>query len=124
GTWLPAQPVGVVIADELPPPPAILSPANGSDVDQRRPAITGTTAPGTLVEVTVDGSAYVAQVDPGGHWMLTLSADLALGEHAISALAADPAQNASDPTSSRFAIIDAGVARGGFASGGLPAPPH
>jgi hypothetical protein len=40
---------------------------------------------------------------------------------AISALATDPAQNASDPT---WAVppSDAGVARGGCASGRVPAP--
>ena len=121
-TSLQAQPVGVVIAEPVVPPPIIESPANGTALAQRRPEITGTTAAGTLVEVSVDGASYVAQVDRSGQWMLSLPADLALGSHSLSALATDPAQNASEKTTSEFQIVDSGVARGGCASGGVPAP--
>jgi outer membrane protein OmpA-like peptidoglycan-associated protein len=119
-TSLPAPSVGIVVSEAVPPPPSIDSPANGTELEKRRPVIAGQTLPGTLVEVSVDGAVYVAQVAAGGQWTLLPPADLALGEHEISASATDPEQNVSDPTTSRFAVVETGVARGGCSSGGTP----
>ena len=119
---LPAQPVGVMISDTVPPSPTIDSPANGTELELRRPVIAGTTLPGTLVEVSVDGVVYVAQMAGNGQWTLLPPADLPVGTHQISASATDPGQNVSDPTSSQFAIVDTGVVRGGCSSGGPPGP--
>jgi outer membrane protein OmpA-like peptidoglycan-associated protein len=119
---LAAEAVDFTVSDTTPPAPTIESPANGAAVDERRPVIAGRTAPGTLVEISVDGRAYVAQVTPDGAWTLLPAADLTLGTHQLVASAMDPEQNVSDATTSRFSIAETGFARGGCASGGLPAP--
>jgi MYXO-CTERM domain-containing protein len=117
-----AEAVSVIISDTVPPPPSIDSPANGTELEQRRPVIQGRTLAGTLVEVSVDGTVFAAQVAGDGQWTLHPPADLSLGTHLITASAVDPAQNVSDPAASRFGIVETGVARGGCASGGVPAP--
>lgn len=121
-TSLPAAAVSIIISDTVPPPPSIDSPADGTELEQRRPVIQGRTLAGTLVEVSVDGTVFAAQVAGNGQWTLLPPADLSLGAHVISASAVDSAQNVSDPAASRFGIVETGVARGGCASGGLPAP--
>jgi outer membrane protein OmpA-like peptidoglycan-associated protein len=118
----PATPVSVIVSDTVPAPPTIESPAPGAEVEESQPTIAGRTSPGTSVQVTLDGVAYVAQVDPDGRWNLVPPQALSLGAHAVFATATDPLFNVSDKASSRFSIIEGGVARGGCASGGVPGP--
>jgi len=119
---LQALAVAFTVTDTLPSAPTIESPANGTEVEQRRPVISGHTQPGTLVEISLDGASYVAQVTQDGRWALLPPADLAFGSHQLTALATDPEQNVSDPAASGFAIVETGFARGGCATGGTPAP--
>jgi len=119
---LQALAVAFTVTDALPSAPTIESPANGTELVQRRPVISGLTQPGTLVEISLDGSSYVAQVTQDGRWSLLPLADLAFGSHQLTALATDPEQNVSDAAASRFAIVETGFARGGCATGGVPAP--
>jgi outer membrane protein OmpA-like peptidoglycan-associated protein len=119
---LPAQAVGFTVSDATPARPTIESPANGAELSQLRPAIEGRTSPGTLVEVLLDGASYLAQVAQDGRWTLLPPEDLKLGAHQITASATDPGQNVSDPAQSGFSIVETGFARGGCASGGVPAP--
>jgi len=119
---LQALAVAFTVTDASPSAPTIDSPANGTELEQRRPVISGHTQPGTLVEISLDAAAYVAQVAQDGRWTLLPPADLAFGPHQLTALATDPEQNQSDPAASRFAIVETGFARGGCATGGTPAP--
>jgi outer membrane protein OmpA-like peptidoglycan-associated protein len=121
-TSLPATPVSVTISVTVPAAPTIESPPPGAEVQESQPTIAGRTSPGTSVQVTLDGVTYVAQVDPDGRWNLVPPQALAVGAHAVSATATDPLFNVSDSASSRFSIIEGGVARGGCASGGVPGP--
>jgi outer membrane protein OmpA-like peptidoglycan-associated protein len=119
---LPASPVALTITDVVPPPPSIDSPSNGSEVEDSRPVVTGRTAAGTTVQVTLDGAIYAAQVAPDGKWTLLPSAALAFGGHHVSAQAIDADQNVSDSVQSTFSTVASGVARGGCSSGGTPWP--
>ena len=119
---LPAAPVGVTISDVVPPPPTIDSPADGSEVENSRPVLTGRTAAATTVQVTLDGAIYEAQVAPDGTWTLLPSAELSFGPHQVSAAAIDADQNVSDPAQSAFKTVESGVARGGCSSGGATWP--
>ena len=119
---LQALAVAFTVADASPSAPTIESPANGTELEQRRPVISGHTQPGTLVEISLDAATYVAQVTQDGRWTLLPPADLAFGSHQLTALATDPEQNVSDPAASGFAIVETGFARGGCATGGTPAP--
>ncbi|TMA07935.1 MAG: hypothetical protein E6J86_19115 [Deltaproteobacteria bacterium] len=119
---LEALAVAFTVTDTLPSAPTIESPANGTELEQRRPVISGHTQPGTLVEISLDAATYVAQVTQDGRWTLLPPADLAFGSHQLTALATDPEQNVSDPAASGFAIVETGFARGGCATGGTPGP--
>src|SRR6267143_549541 len=119
---LPASPVALTITDVVPPPPSIDSPTNGSEVEDSRPVVTGRTAAGTTVQVTLDGAIYAAQVAPDGKWTLLPSAALPFGDHHVSAQAIDADQNVSDSVQSAFSTVASGVARGGCSSGGTPWP--
>src|SRR5713101_4896838 len=109
-----------IAAPTVPPPPTIDSPADGSEVEDSRPVLTGRTAAGTTVQVTLDGAIYAAQVAPDGKWSLLPSAALPFGSHHVSAAAIDGDQNVSDPAQSTFRTVESGVARGGCSSGGTP----
>lgn len=117
-----AQPVSVVISENVPGRPTIERPANGADVEGHRPLIGGRTDPGTAVQVSLDGVSYSAQVDGKGVWMLFPPSDLPAGTHHLEATATDAQQNTSDLSSSSFRIVEGGVARGGCASSGAPMP--
>jgi outer membrane protein OmpA-like peptidoglycan-associated protein len=118
----PATPVAVTISDAVPAPPIIASPADGAEVEDNRPLISGRTAQGTSVQVTLDGQSYAAQVDSAGNWTLLPSAELPVGMHHVSAAAMDVEQNVSDSAASSFDRVEMGVARGGCDSGGVPGP--
>jgi hypothetical protein len=119
---LPAAPIGLTISDVVPPRPTIDSPADGSEVEDSRPVVSGRTAAGTAVQVSLDGAVYAAQVAPDGKWTLLPSAALAFGAHHVSAAAVDADQNVSDPAQSTFNTVESGVARGGCAGGGTAWP--
>jgi len=119
---LPAAPVALTISDVTPPAPTIESPADGSEVQNSRPTLTGHTAAGTTVQVTLDGAIYAAQVAPDGTWTVLPSSALTLGEHHVTAAAIDADQNVSDPAESTFNTVESGVARGGCSSGGTGWP--
>jgi OmpA-OmpF porin, OOP family len=106
----------------VPPAPSIDSPANGAEVEEMHPTISGRTASGTSVQVTLDGITYTAQVAPTGQWTLLPSAALTVGTHRVSATAIDADRNASATTASTFETVDLGVARGGCTSGGAAWP--
>jgi OOP family OmpA-OmpF porin len=105
-----------------PPSPTIDSPADGAEVENLRPTITGHTSSGTSVQVTIDGVTYTAQIAPGLQWSVVPSSALSVGAHEISATATDATDDVSAPTRSSFVTVDTGVARGGCASGGAAWP--
>jgi MYXO-CTERM domain-containing protein len=94
-----SSPVVFTVDTSPPSPPSITYPANGSQISQPRPTITGTAVElGVTVKVSIDGS-YQGQALVGGSglWAVPLSSDLASGPHTASAVAVDAAQNASTP---------------------------
>ena len=72
-----------------PPAPAmvdITSPADGATIEMNTPTISGTTLPGSTVQITVDGGEPVSVVaDADGNWSYTPSAPLDNGEHTVTA---------------------------------------
>src|SRR5207253_9928037 len=107
---------------DAPPAPSIDSPANGAEVEEMRPTISGHTASGTSVQVTLDGITYTAQLAPGGQWSIVPQASLDVGSHHVAATATDAAQKVSVPAQSTFLTVETGVARGGCTSGGSAWP--
>lgn len=104
--------------DTVPPVVAITTPTG--EVDEARPTISGTGEPGATVTVTVDGEVVgTTTVREDGTWSVTLSADLADGEHNISVTATDRAGNTA--TDSRVVTVktvdDNYSARGGGGCG-------
>lgn len=64
----------------------ITSPVDGSTVSGARPTVSGTTLPGAVVTVSVDGAVVgTAVADASGNWSFALPDALADGEHTIHA---------------------------------------
>ncbi|MBV6717567.1 OmpL47-type beta-barrel domain-containing protein [Paenibacillus chitinolyticus] len=83
--------------DATPPPaPVVLTPAGGSSTNRNQPVISGTSEPGSLVRVELDGttSAGSATADGTGKWSLTSAAPLADGTYSLRTWAEDKAGNA------------------------------
>lgn len=91
----------VVVIDSIPPTVDILTPASGSVLAERRPAVTGTAEPGSTVTLRLDnGQAVTVTVDANGDWSYTPMMDLADGNHTVTVVATDRAGNtATDNTS-------------------------
>ncbi|WP_235734866.1 Ig-like domain-containing protein [Nocardioides alcanivorans] len=63
----------------------ITSPADGDQIADATPEITGTGEPGTDVTVTIDdGDPVTVPVDQDGNWSHTPGADLTEGEHTVT----------------------------------------
>ncbi len=99
-------------------PPALTAPANGATVSAGTVELQGTGAPGSTVQVVVDGQpAGTATVDAGGAWRLPVSFS-APGEHTIIVNALDNRGTvAASAPASRLV-----VAEGAAAATAAPAP--
>ena len=117
-----AQRTIVVTSPDGLPHVAISSPIDGAQLTGQRPQITGTSTPGTTVQATLDGVVYQAQSAPNGDWALTPDADLAPGQHTVTAVATDAGGTSSQSASATFDIYLVLRAQGGCASGGVPSP--
>ncbi|MHB8418351.1 MAG: adventurous gliding motility protein AgmC [Myxococcales bacterium] len=68
------------------PVPTITSPTDGSTVTTTQPTITGTAAPGSTVDVYVDGVLVgTATADASGNWSFTPTTPLSGGSHTVQA---------------------------------------
>jgi hypothetical protein len=86
-------------------PPMITEPAEGSRTNRATPTIGGTSEPGAIVTVRVDGVVVgTATAQQNGTWKLILTEPLADGEHRVSATQTDLAGNTSPPTEVGFAV--------------------
>lgn len=83
-------------------------PADGSTVGSARPTLSGTSEPGNLVEVTLDGTVLgTALTDADGNWSIVVPSDLADGRHMVSVEATDAAGNTATD-SGAFTVAVAG----------------
>ncbi|QRO00180.1 hypothetical protein JRI60_14730 [Archangium violaceum] len=72
----------------VPTPPTVITPANGSITNNRRPPITGTATPNAEVIIYLDGNELGRTMsDASGNYSLTPTADLADGNHTVQAVA-------------------------------------
>ncbi|MDR1449227.1 MAG: Ig-like domain-containing protein, partial [Propionibacteriaceae bacterium] len=90
-----------------PSAPTISSPANGADLNDATPVIVGSGEPGASVEVR-DGTTVICQttVADDGSWSCTPTADLAEGQHVITAVQTDADDNQSGPSAPITVTID------------------
>jgi len=72
----------------IPPPPTVLTPANGSSINNPRPPITGTTVPRAEVIIYLDGNEVGrTTADDNGNYSFTPPTDLPDGPHTVRAVA-------------------------------------
>ncbi|HYO51972.1 adventurous gliding motility protein AgmC [Archangium sp.] len=72
----------------VPPPPTVITPANGSITNNRRPLVTGKTLPNAVVIIYLDGSeAGRTTADAAGNYSFNPPADLSDGPHTVQAAA-------------------------------------
>lgn len=80
----------------IPNGPVIVSPGDGAALADGSVVLTGTSEPGALVSVLVDGvEVGSATADGAGDWSLTIMPALAEGTYAITARQIDPVGNVS-----------------------------
>jgi hypothetical protein len=86
----------VEVYDAGPPPPVVVTPANGAVVNTATPAISGTAEAHTTVTVFFDGSvAGTTGANASGNWSFTPSSPLAQGTHVVTAQATNAAGDTS-----------------------------
>ncbi|MEK9143551.1 MAG: Ig-like domain-containing protein [Patescibacteria group bacterium] len=100
---------------------AIISPSNDSTATQNKPTITGKTAPGATVTITIYStpSTVTVTADENGNWSFTPETALETGPHNIVASVTD--QNGQTQTAtSAFVVAASGAEIGGAAESVIP----
>ena len=94
--------------DTTPPaPPVVITPANGSIINNNQPTYSGTAEPGTTVTVIVDGAVVgTTTADGAGNWSLVQPTALVEGSHTVKATAADAVGNTSADSNTNTFTVD------------------
>ena len=103
----PANNTTVLTVKVLPLAPAITGPANGSQVTNQQPQISGTGSPGDTVTVT-DGSGNVvctATVQAGGTWSCTPANPLAPGSQTLTPTSTGANGSSSAGSPATFTVL-------------------
>ena len=100
----------ITIDNTAPVAPSISGPADGSDLTDTTPTISGIGESDTTIEV-FDGLTLIctATVDSLGNWACTPSTPLDEGEHTLTAKSTDPSGNESGPSDEVVVTIDTTV---------------
>jgi hypothetical protein len=101
--------VAVTVTIDTTPPgvPVVLEPAQGSQVRDPTPEVTGTSEPNASIDVYIDGRLVgTAIADGEGRWSLTVTSPLSQGEHTVAALARDRAGNAGMLSAANRFLVD------------------
>lgn len=120
-------PTSTVSAQAAPPPDtpsahlAIISPSNDSTATQNKPTITGKTAPGATVTITIYStpSTVTVTADENGNWSFTPETALETGPHNIVASVTDQSGQTQTATSA-FVVAASGAEIGGGAESAIP----
>jgi hypothetical protein len=95
-----------IVRPAPPAAPTVTAPAAGSESIATRPAVTGTKLAGDSATVTLDGEPFCAPpADTATTWACTPPADLAVGEHTVTATQTDRFGQVSPPTTSTFTVL-------------------
>jgi hypothetical protein len=94
--------------DVTPPEaPVVLTPADGSTLNNNRPTYSGLAEAESTVTVWLDETAAgIARTNSAGKWSFTPATALSEGFHRAVALATDSAGNASAPSPARYIMLD------------------
>ncbi len=96
-----------VVDRTAPLAPTVLTPANNSTTNDRRPLISGTAEAGSTVAVFIDGVQIGSTVaTAGGTFSFTPTSDLATGLRQVRATATDAAGNTSPNSNTNAFTID------------------
>jgi hypothetical protein len=96
------------MVDAMPPAaPVLLTPADGSIINDNTPAYSGVAEAGSTVTVIVDeGVVGITTASASGEWFFTQPTALAGGSHKVNARARDAAGNTSPESSANTFIVD------------------
>ncbi|GAA4363055.1 hypothetical protein GCM10023185_31480 [Hymenobacter saemangeumensis] len=90
-----------------PPAPVLLTPPNGSTLNNPTPSYTGTGEAGTTIIIIVDGSPIgTTPADAAGNWSFTQPSALTQGAHTARATATDAAGNISPSSNTNTFTVD------------------
>ena len=88
--------IDILVDTQAPTAPVILAPADGSDINDNTPTVSGTAEPGSTVVVTGPlGETCTAVADVNGDWSCEIAPALAEGSNVLMATSTDAAGNTS-----------------------------
>ena len=91
-------------------PVVITGPANGSDLPAGPVTVSGTAAPGTTIQLSVNGATQTVAVDASGNWSVTVAAPT--GSYAVTATDIDSEGNVGPSASITFNTSTSGTTGG------------
>jgi MYXO-CTERM domain-containing protein len=90
-----------------PAAPAVITPADGSLINDSTPTYSGTAEPNSTVTVIVDGASVgTTTADATGAWSFTPTTALADGSHSVRATSTDAAGNTSPSSNTNTFTLD------------------
>ncbi len=84
------QGLGTIVNDDVAPPsaPVTTTPANGLVTSDNHPTISGTSDPGVIIDVIIDGASVgTTASNGGGNWFFSSYAPLSEGPHTVRSVA-------------------------------------
>jgi N-acetylneuraminic acid mutarotase len=102
-----SAPISFEVDTERPSIPVITSHATGAVINTSRPKFSGTADSLSTVSVLVNANKLCeGTADTSGAWSCIVTADVGQGENRVNAIAADQANNRSDPSSPILFSVD------------------
>ncbi|MBN1206591.1 MAG: adhesin, partial [Myxococcaceae bacterium] len=90
--------------------PVVITPVDGSTINDNTPVYTGTAEVGSTVAVIVDGAVVgTTTADGAGGWSFTPVVGLSNGPHTVMATATDPVGNTSPASNTNTFTVDATI---------------
>jgi N-acetylneuraminic acid mutarotase len=98
---------GNVTVVVIPSPPVVVTPLNGSSMNDNTPTYSGLAKPGTAVNLIVDGALVSTfPVNATGNWSFTPAALLSDALHTVKATVTDGSNNTSPDSNTNTFIVD------------------
>jgi MYXO-CTERM domain-containing protein len=105
----PAQDTASITIDQTAPALDLVQPINGSTTNITTPVISGTSEPGAVITLDINGQPATVTADASGDWSYTPPAALPFGAIVITATATDAAGNRSMDSATITIVDDMGA---------------
>ncbi|MES2834634.1 MAG: IPT/TIG domain-containing protein [Pseudomonadota bacterium] len=101
------QGLGTIVNDDVAPPsaPVTTTPANGLVTSDNHPTISGTSDPGVIIDVIIDGASVgTTASNGGGNWFFSSYAPLSEGPHTVRSVATNSGGPSPSSNTNTFTV--------------------